>query len=60
MVEISSRRRRDIVDALRRGTVPQQGLDVMAVGLARFEAALDAELDLAPGGGAGFNAVRGE
>ena len=60
MVEVSSRRRRDIVDALRRGTVPQQGLDVMAVGLARFEAALDAELDVAAGGGAGFKAVRGE
>ena len=60
MAEISSRRRRDIIDALRRGTVPQQGLDVMAVGLTRFEAAIDAELDVAAGGGAGFKAVRGE
>ena len=43
MVEVSARRRRDIIDALRRGTVPQHGLDVMAVGLTRFEAAIDAD-----------------
>ena len=60
MVEVSARRRRDIIDALRRGTVPQHGLDVMAVGLTRFEAAIDAELDVAAAGGAGFKAVRGE
>lgn len=60
MAEISTRRRRDIIDALRRGTVPQQGLDVMAVGLTRFEVALDAELEVAAAGGAGFKAVRGE
>ena len=59
-VAISPRRRRDIIDALRRGTVPQQGLDVLAVGLARFEAAIDDELDAVAGGGAGFKAVRGE
>jgi len=56
VVEISPRRRRDVVDALRRGTVPRSGLDVMAVGLTRF----DAELDAAAGGSAGFKAVRGE
>ena len=60
MVEISTRRRRDIIDALRRGTVPQQGLDVMAVGLTRFGVALDAEPKVAAAGGAGFKAVRGE
>ena len=60
MVELSARRRRDIVDALRRGTVPNQGLDVMAVGLTRFEAAIDAELEAVAGGGAQFKAVRGE
>ena len=60
MVEISPRRRRDVVDALRRGTVPRSGLDVMAVGLTRFEAAFDAELDAVAGGAAGFKAVRGE
>lgn len=60
MDEISPRRRRDVVDALRRGTVPRSGLDVMAVGLTRFEAAFDAELDAVAGGAAGFKAVRGE
>lgn len=57
---ISPRRRRDIIDALRRGTVPQQGLDVMAVGLGRYEQALDQELVRVTEGGAGFKAVRGE
>lgn len=60
MVEVSPRRRRDIIDALRRGTVPQHGLDVMAVGLHRFEAALGAELEAVASGSAGFKAVRGE
>lgn len=60
MVEISPRRRRDVIDALRRGTVPRQGLDVLAVGLDRFETALDRELSSAADGGAGFKAVRGE
>lgn len=57
---ISPRRRREIIDALRRGTVPQQGLDVMAVGLGRFEAAIDDELESVKQGGAQFKAVRGE
>lgn len=59
-VPISPRRRRDVIDALRRGTVPQHGLDVLAVGLARFEAAIDDEFSSVAGGGAGFKAVRGE
>src|SRR4051812_45285690 len=57
---ISPRRRKDIIDALRRGTVPRQGLDVLAVGLARFEDAVDEELQTVSGGGAVFKAVRGE
>lgn len=57
---ISPRRRKDIIDALRRGTVPRQGLDVLAVGLARFEDAIDEELQTVSGGGAVFKAVRGE
>ncbi|WP_304106577.1 BREX system ATP-binding protein BrxD [Mycolicibacterium bacteremicum] len=57
---ISPRRRKDIIDALRRGTVPQHGLDVLAVGLARFEDAIDEELQSVSGGGAVFKAVRGE
>ncbi|WP_159803041.1 BREX system ATP-binding protein BrxD [Arthrobacter zhaoguopingii] len=62
MVEngISPRRRREIIDALRRGTVPQQGLDIMAVGLGSFETAIDNELDATRNGAAQFKAVRGE
>ncbi|GID29524.1 BREX system ATP-binding protein BrxD [Paractinoplanes brasiliensis] len=58
--EISARRRKDIIDALRRGVVPVNGLDALAVGLDRFEAALDDDLDRAAGGGSVFKAVRGE
>jgi hypothetical protein len=57
---VSARRRREILDALRRGTVPRNGLDLLAVGVDRFAPALDAELDTAAGGGSGFKAVRGE
>ena len=60
MEPISAQRRREIIDALRRGTVPQRGLDVLAVGLARFEPAFDEELRAVAEGGAGFKAVRGE
>ena len=59
-VQISERRRRDVINALRRGTVPSNGLDVLAVGLDRFEAAVDAELSTVIDGGAIFKAVRGE
>lgn len=57
---ISERRRREVIDALRRGTVPQHGLDVLAVGLDRFTTAIDAELDAVTAGGSAFKAVRGE
>jgi hypothetical protein len=57
---VSPRRRREVVDALRRGTVPANGLDLLAVGLERFTPALDADLDAAAGGGSAFKAVRGE
>ena len=57
---VSSRRRREVIDALRRGTVPANGLDLLAVGLERFTPALDADLDAAAGGGSAFKAVRGE
>ena len=56
----SPRRRREVIDSLRRGTVPAQGLDLLAVGLERFESALNAELDTVAGGGSVFKAVRGE
>src|SRR6478672_10857983 len=57
---VSARRRREVLDALRRGTVPHNGLDLLAVGLSRFESAIDAELASVSGGGAVFKAVRGE
>ena len=57
---VSPRRRREVIDALRRGTVPSNGLDLLAVGLERFTPALDGDLDAVAGGGAAFKAVRGE
>ncbi|MEU4599905.1 BREX system ATP-binding protein BrxD [Nocardia sp. NPDC023988] len=57
---VSAVRRRDVIDALRRGAVPGNGLDLLATGLGRFEAALDAELETVSSGGAVFKAVRGE
>ncbi len=60
MAPVSAARRREVVDALRRGTVPQAGLDLFAVGLGRFETAIDDELATAESGGAVFKAIRGE
>jgi hypothetical protein len=57
---VSPRRRKEVIDALRRGTVPAQGLDLLAVGLERFVPALDADLDTVAGGGSAFKAIRGE
>jgi len=57
---VSPRRRREVIDALRRGTVPAQGLDLLAVGLERLTPALDADLDTVAGGGSAFKAIRGE
>ncbi|MBM3741094.1 MAG: hypothetical protein FJW39_35615, partial [Acidobacteria bacterium] len=37
---ISPQRRIEILDALRRGTVPRRGLEAFAVGMDRFEGAL--------------------
>ncbi|MFJ8464175.1 BREX system ATP-binding protein BrxD [Streptomyces swartbergensis] len=59
-LDISAARRRDVVDALRRGTVPQAGLGLFAVGLERFEGALDDDLATVARGGAAFHALRGE
>ncbi|MFE2164532.1 BREX system ATP-binding protein BrxD [Streptomyces sp. NPDC059447] len=57
---VSAARRRTAIDALRRGAVPESGLDLLATGLDRFESALDAELDGVAAGGSVFKAVRGE
>lgn len=59
-VPVSERRRREVIGSLRRGTVPESGLDLLAVGLDRFQVAIDSELDTAAEGGAVFKAVRGE
>ena len=57
---ISPQRRREILDALRRGTVPQAGLDALAVGIDRVAVAIDDELATVAAGGSGFKAIRGE
>jgi hypothetical protein len=57
---VSPVRRREIVDALRRGTVPQRGLDVLAVGIDHLAPTFDAELDVVAAGSHGFKAIRGE
>jgi P-loop Domain of unknown function (DUF2791) len=49
-----------ILDALRRGTVPREGLDAFAVGMERFETAVDLDLAAVAAGRGGFKAVRGE
>lgn len=58
--QVSAARRRGVVDALRRGAVPESGLDLLATGLGRFEQALDEDLDAVAAGEARFKAVRGE
>ena len=45
MSEPTDLQKREIVNALRMGTVPARGLEHIAVGLDRFEQALDAERD---------------
>ena len=60
VTEISAARRREVVDALRRGTVPQSGLDLFAVGLDRFTTALDDDLATVARGGSAFHAIRGD
>ncbi|MFD3310276.1 BREX system ATP-binding protein BrxD [Streptomyces sp. NPDC058694] len=57
---VSAARRREVIDALRRGTVPQSGLDLFAVGLERFAPALDERISTIASGGASFHAIRGE
>jgi hypothetical protein len=57
---VSRLRQREIIDALRRGTVPQRGLDVLAVGIEHLGPTFDRELDGVAAGGAGFKAIRGE
>ena len=59
-MSVSPQRRQEILDALRHGTVPHRGLDLLAVGLDRFAPAIDQELESAERGGGVFKALRGE
>lgn len=60
MKEATLVRRREIIAALRNGTVPRRGVELLAVGLERFEKAIDEELDRAALGHGVFKAVRGD
>lgn len=60
MTALSPVRRREILQSLRQGTVPDGNLDVLAVGIDRFAGAVDADLAAVAAGGAAFKAVRGE
>lgn len=59
-MSISPKRRQEIIDALRRGTVPHSSLDAFAVGLEPFEPAIEQELLTVKGGAAVFKAIRGD
>ncbi|RKF28643.1 BREX system ATP-binding protein BrxD [Micromonospora globbae] len=60
MSGVSPARRREVIDALRRGAVPSAGLDLFAVGLDRFVTSVSEDLDAISAGGSVFKAVRGE
>ena len=60
MTAVSPARRREVIDALRRGAVPSAGLDLFAVGLDRFTSAVGEDLEAVATGGSVFKAVRGE
>jgi hypothetical protein len=57
---VSPQRRAEIIDALRRGTVPRNGLDALAVGIDRFAPTLDEELSAVSLGRGAVKAIRGE
>jgi len=60
MTTISPARADEILDALRRGTVPESALDAFAVGLDPYRDSLLAELKQAATGRGRFKAVRGD
>ncbi len=60
MTTISPARADEILDALRRGTVPESSLDAFAVGLDPYRDTLRAELNQAATGRGRFKAVRGD
>ncbi|HEY5115153.1 MAG TPA: BREX system ATP-binding protein BrxD [Nakamurella sp.] len=57
---VSARRRKEVLEALRRGTVPANGLDLLAVGLDQYAVTIDDELDRTASGAGGFKAIRGD
>jgi len=59
-MDISPQRRDEILDALRKGTVPGSRLDAFAVGIDHLQAHMDEELRKVQSGGSHFKAVRGE
>ncbi|OHX01945.1 BREX system ATP-binding protein BrxD [Micromonospora sp. WMMB235] len=60
MSGVSPARRREVIDALRRGAVPSAGLDLFAVGLDRFVGTVGEDLETVTAGGSVFKAIRGE
>ncbi|WP_437593478.1 BREX system ATP-binding protein BrxD [Sorangium sp. So ce1000] len=59
-MDLGTLRRKEIIAPLRNGTVPRRGLEHLAVGLNRFETAIDEELEHVAHGYGAFKAVRGE
>ncbi|OZD41663.1 ATP-binding protein [Rhodococcus sp. 06-1477-1B] len=59
-MSLSPVRRREILQALRQGTVPSGNLDVLAVGIDKFANTVWEDLEAVASGGAVFKAVRGE
>lgn len=57
---VSPARRQAIISALRRGTVPKEGLLELAVGLDHLEPVIDEELEQVSQGQGHFKAIRGE
>lgn len=57
---ISDQKRKEILEALRRGTVPRRGLEELAVGLGRFDVAINEMLDHVESGNGSFKAIRGD
>ena len=59
-MKISQQRRHEIIDALRRGTVPRSSLDALATGLERFRSRWTRNSHSVKAGGSVFKAVRGD
>jgi len=60
MTTLSAARAEEVLDALRRGTVPETALETFAVGLDPLRPTMEAELEQCAQGKARFKAVRGE